>query len=312
MVIRRVAELGNGSRAAPGRSDDHNLIISLNEHAAQYTLDGGRLTIRCAWRGREESAFDGRRVLIDDDAWLAMCPATSVGCRIAAEREVQSLTIVFRPGFAEKVLASLLTSDDRLLARRESRDCPLPFAAFLQPHDRSITPVLMFIKRHCDMGVDDPLWYEEQLAFLLERLLMRHRQIVARAQAIPARRAATRREILRRIARATDYIHSCYERPLTLDDMAGAACLSRHHFLRLFKVVHGVTPHEMLQRKRTLVAARLLRESDLGVEDIVRRVGFDSRSTLFRALRRFHGVTPRQCRGNSTIGASALAAYAAA
>ncbi len=25
-------------------------------------------------------------------------------------------------------------------------------------------------------------------------------------------------------------------------------------------------------------------------------VGFDSRSTLFRALRRFHGVTPRECR----------------
>jgi AraC-like DNA-binding protein len=34
----------------------------------------------------------------------------------------------------------------------------------------------------------------------------------------------------------------------------------------------------------------------LAVEDIVKQVGFDSRSTLFRALRRFHGVTPRECR----------------
>jgi AraC-like DNA-binding protein len=57
-----------------------------------------------------------------------------------------------------------------------------------------------------------------------------------------------------------------------------------------------VTPHEYLQRKRTSVAARLLRGSELAVEEIVRRVGFDSRSTLFRALRRFHGVTPRECR----------------
>jgi AraC-like DNA-binding protein len=81
-----------------------------------------------------------------------------------------------------------------------------------------------------------------------------------------------------------------------LSDMARAAYLSRHHFLRLFKHVHDVTPHEYLQRKRTSVAARLLRGSQLAVEEIVKQVGFDSRSTLFRAMRRFHGVTPRECR----------------
>ena len=166
----------------------------------------------------------------------------------------------------------------------------------LQTHDRSVTPVLLFIRRHCDMGLEDPLWYEEQFAFLLERMLVRHRQVVARARSVPVRRAATRREILRRVSLATDFIHSNYDKPLMLGDMARAAFLSRHHFLRLFKHIHEVTPHEYLQRKRTSVAARLLRGSDLAVEDIVKQVGFDSRSTLFRALRRFHGVTPRECR----------------
>jgi AraC-like DNA-binding protein len=110
------------------------------------------------------------------------------------------------------------------------------------------------------------------------------------------RRTATRREILRRVLLATDFIHSNFHKPLMLGDMARAAFLSRHHFLRLFKHIHDVTPHEYLQRKRTSVAARLLRGSALSVEDIVRQVGFDSRSTLFRALRRFHGITPRECR----------------
>src|SRR5262245_45712424 len=81
-----------------------------------------------------------------------------------------------------------------------------------------------------------------------------------------------------------------------LGDMARAAFLSRHHFLRLFKQIHEVTPHEYLQRKRTSVAARLLRSSQRQVDEVVKEVGFDSRSTLFRALRRFHGVTPRECR----------------
>jgi len=146
------------------------------------------------------------------------------------------------------------------------------------------------------MGLEDPLWYEEQLSFLLERMLMYHRQIVRRARSVPARRAATRREILRRISLATDFIHSNFEKPLMLQDMARSAFLSRHHFLRLFKHIHDITPHEYLQRKRATVAARLLRGSELAVEDIVKQVGFDSRSTLFRAMRRFHGVTPRECR----------------
>ena len=113
-------------------------------------------------------------------------------------------------------------------------------------------------------------------------------------------RAATRREILRRVSLATDFIHSNYDKPLMLGDMARAAFLSRHHFLRLFKRIHDVTPHEYLQRKRTTVAARLLRGTELAVEDIVKQVEFDSRSTLFRALRRFHGVTPRECRVRRT------------
>ena len=118
----------------------------------------------------------------------------------------------------------------------------------------------------------------------------------ARARGVPVRRAATQREILRRVSLATDFIHSSFDRPLMLRDMARSAFLSRHHFLRLFKHIHDVTPHEYLQRKRTMVAARLLRNSALAVEEVVKQVGFDSRSTLFRAMRRFHGVTPRECR----------------
>jgi AraC family transcriptional regulator len=120
--------------------------------------------------------------------------------------------------------------------------------------------------------------------------------VTHRARCVPVRRSTTRREILRRISLATDFVHSNYEKPLMLGDMARAAFLSRHHFLRLFKHVHEITPHEYLQRKRTSVAARLLRDSSLNVEEVVRQVGFDSRSTLFRAMRRFHGLTPRECR----------------
>jgi AraC-like DNA-binding protein len=314
MIIRRTQEILGGSLGTGlrGQPDGRSVILNIHTQAAEYCLDASRLAVLSAWQGRQEVALDGRRLMVDDDTWLAV-PTTAAAVRIRSSHDVQALTILFRAGMPEEVLGTLLTDDDRLLEDGEvAVDVSLPFMPHVQPHDRSVTPVLLFIRRHCDMGLNDPLWYEEQLAFLLERMLLRHRQVIARARCVPVRRAATQREILRRISLATDFIHSSFERPLMLRDMARAAFLSRHHFLRLFKHIHDVTPHEYLQRKRTMVAARLLRNSELAVEEIVKQVGFDSRSTLFRAMRRFHGVTPRECRQARDIPPFMGAASAAA
>ncbi|MFL6578837.1 MAG: helix-turn-helix domain-containing protein [Povalibacter sp.] len=301
MIVRRTHELQGGVLSARPASD--NVILDLNTQSADYTIDARRLALLCAWKGSEEVTLDGRRVLVDDDTWL-LVPSSGFSARIRAPHNVHAMTILFRQGLPEEVLASLMTPEDRMLEDGELAPAgQLPFTAHLRTHDRSVTPVLLFIRRHCEMGLEDALWYEEQLAFLLERLLIHHRHYMSRGRKIPVRRAATRREILRRVSLATDFIHSNYSRPLMLSDMARAAFLSRHHFLRLFKQIHEVTPHEYLQRKRTCVAARLLRNSQRHVDEIVKEVGFDSRSTLFRALRRFHGLTPRECRHATDVPA---------
>jgi AraC family transcriptional regulator len=277
------------------RSDD-TTILNLHTQVADYAITPTRMALICAWNGRQEVNADARRMLVDDDTWLLM-PSDAANVRIRGSRPVHALTILFRAGMPEDVLSTLINSDDRLLeCGEEVPTAALPFSTHLRTHDRSVTPVLLFIRRHCDSGLEDPMWYEEQLVFLLERMLIQNRQTLSRVRSIPARRAATRREIMRRVSLATDFIHSNYERPLMLQDIASSAYLSRHHFLRLFKHIHDVTPHEYLQRKRSTAAARLLRGSELAVEEIVKQVGFDSRSTLFRALRRFHGTTPRECR----------------
>jgi AraC family transcriptional regulator len=296
-MILRTAVGFSGSSLGFGLQDESgNVVYSTHSQAEDYVLASERMALLCAWNGRQEVNLDGRRVVVDDDTWL-LIPNGRASVRVRGPEGVHALTILFRRGMPEQVLGALVTSEDRLLDSGDvDTEVALPFLPNLQMHDRSVTPVLMFIARHRDAGVEDPLWYEEQLSFLLERLLARHRQVATKLRSIPVRRAATRREIFRRISLATDFIHSNYDKPLMLGDMARAAYLSRHHFLRLFKHVHDVTPHEYLQRKRTSVAARLLRGSGMAVEEVVKQVGFDSRSTLFRAMRRFHGITPRECR----------------
>ena len=147
----------------------------MKTQVADYALDAERLAVLCAWNGRQEVAIDGRRVFVDDDTWMTV-PAVPANVRVRGAREVHALTILFRRGMPEETLGALITPEDRLLDSGEiAQSAALPFMPHLYTHDRSVTPVLLFIRRHCEMGLDDALWYEEQFAFLLERLLMRHR-----------------------------------------------------------------------------------------------------------------------------------------
>lgn len=295
MIVHTTSELaGDGLNNRVLRSlGNETTVISVQAPRVDLTLDDGRPFLVAVWQGRLEMQIGSRTLVVDEDCWLSAGEA--MGARLRANSNVHLTLVFFEPAWAETVLRGLITPED-YVSERSDTTFALPFVPHLIAHDKSVTTVLQFIRRHCEAGIQEAPWYEEQLAFLLERMLASHRQLVARLRAIPARRIATRREILRRILLATDFIHTSYSQPLSLRDIAGAACLSRHHFLRLFKCVHNVTPHEYLQRKRAVAAVRLLRQSTFGVEEVVRQVGFDSRSTLFRALRRFHGVTPRECR----------------
>jgi AraC family transcriptional regulator len=213
---------------------------------------------------------------------------------------VHSFSIFFRPGFAEEVLGGMLTPQDRILERgNETQARAVEFAEHLRPHDRIVTPVLRYISFHIEQGVDDEAWYEEQLSFLLERMLSSHRLTTRAAQSLAASRSGKRQELYRRLGWGRDFIHSNYQRPITIDDMARAACLSKFHFIRLFHALEGVTPYRYLQRKRVAAAQRLLSTTRLTHVEIAEQVGFDHRSTMFRHIRRVTGRSGRQLRVRS-------------
>jgi AraC-like DNA-binding protein len=166
----------------------------------------------------------------------------------------------------------------------------------LQPHDALVSPVLRFIKAHVLQGLEDEAWLEEQLLFLLERMQAHRSNQLMRIDALKLSRAVTRREIFRRIGYATDLLHTHYARPLDLDALSAVAYLSKYHFLRLFTLVHGMTPMTYLQRKRTRAALRLLRTTNLTVDEVACSVGFARRSTVLRQIQRWTGLRPTQIR----------------
>jgi len=66
--------------------------------------------------------------------------------------------------------------------------------------------------------------------------------------------------------------------------------------LRIFKAVYGRTPNAYLTQKRVQVAERLLRNSSAQIDEVAANVGFRSRTTLFRQMRQFRGLSPSTIR----------------
>jgi AraC-like DNA-binding protein len=95
----------------------------------------------------------------------------------------------------------------------------------------------------------------------------------------------------RAAARMRDLLHDEYGRPLTADDLAGAASCSRYAAYRAFSATFGLAPSDY-QRQVRLREARGLLGAGLSPAEAAAGVGFADRAHLTRWFRRCYGVTP--------------------
>ncbi|MBS0245579.1 MAG: helix-turn-helix transcriptional regulator [Proteobacteria bacterium] len=100
----------------------------------------------------------------------------------------------------------------------------------------------------------------------------------------------------RRVTLAARRIEADADTKLTIAALARDAAMSPFHFLRTFRQVIGVTPHQYILRTRLNRAALRLRGGDEPVAMIAYDAGFNDLSTFNRRFRRLMGITPSDYR----------------
>ncbi|HEV7329346.1 MAG TPA: AraC family transcriptional regulator [Bosea sp. (in: a-proteobacteria)] len=151
-------------------------------------------------------------------------------------------------------------------------------------------PELAKLVATAEIAADDP----ERLGETAVRLAGAVASVLSGAK--PAAQMPSARD-QRRITRALRHIEAHCEDALSLDALARQAAMSPYHFLRTFRLLVGMTPHQYVLRTRLHRAALLLRRTDQPVAGIAFDCGFGDLSTFNRRFRRVMGESPGAYRG---------------
>jgi AraC-like DNA-binding protein len=187
-------------------------------------------------------------------------------------------------------------------ARRSERRFKVASLPALRPLSRLVTHAGLGIYRAATIP------WEEFAVTLAARTVRLASGVSIREDAPPLNAEA-------RVARAVRMIDRHPEAALTLAQLARVSGLSPYHFLRTFKSLIGVTPHQYVLRARLRDAAARLALEPSKVLDVALDCGFGDVSNFNRAFRAEFGESPlafrKALRGGASEGATIVAHLAA-
>lgn len=184
----------------------------------------------------------------------------------------------------------LPTSTFRSVAEAMARrriDLPSLPSQLLCEDDPVVSRIILGLAQATATGVPD-LYAETAGDFLVAHLLVQH----CRLNLAPVRAELDDR----RLRRVEAYMRANLPASVSLQSLADEACMSRYHFVRMFKRAYGETPFKRFTRLRIEEAQRLLANSGATVTEIARACGYDNPAHFATAFRREVGVAPRDYR----------------
>ncbi len=104
-----------------------------------------------------------------------------------------------------------------------------------------------------------------------------------------------------RVAQAIEQMNEAFAEPLSIDDLAKTARMSRFHFSRLFRDETGQAPYQYLLRVRLAKASELLRGGHHSVTEAAIAAGFSDLSRFASMFKKHTGRSPSEVRREARL-----------
>ncbi len=178
-----------------------------------------------------------------------------------------------------------------------------------EPIDRELFRRLCSINADKQLPASDPRSYDNPAT--LHRMVARSRagrlsvkmetvgiinQLMSRflENAAPAPSAKDKR-----INQVLKYIRQNLQENITIESMAEMICLSKDHFIRLFKSECGQSPLQYINSRKVELAEMLLATTDQSIKQIADQLSFSDSSYFTRLFHKITGTTPAAYRKTS-------------
>lgn len=137
--------------------------------------------------------------------------------------------------------------------------------------------------------------YEEEQFYLAfgEVLLKNELNIHSKISNLPNTRMSTREEIYRRVDIMDQFIHDNFTESITLEELSQVACLSKHHAVRCYQKIEGVSPYKKIIALRLQKAIELLNQG-FKVSEVSDLCGFTDYRAFSKLFKKQLGLIPSQ------------------
>lgn len=244
--------------------------------------------------GAKEAVLDGERLVYDDSRYLC-CPTSmpiQAGTPAAsADNPLYGVLVSLDQRIMTELTLEIERAEGSTASGAETSAVATPGVRLAQ-WDDAFTEALLRLLQLTESKTDTAVLGDARLREFYYAILKGEASFFTR-QAFGAGNA---------IARSIAYVSSNLSEPITIDEMAMRAGMSRAVFHRKFKQTTTMSPIQFVKSMRLNSAAMKI-AGGMTVNEAANDVGYVSASQFSREFKRMYGQSPRQWSHASTIPA---------
>lgn len=248
-------------------------------------------------RGESLCQTGNHAVKLNEDFYFLSNTEQNYTLKIDNPSETEVFNIHFGDDFFVDVFQKLQQKDGFSLENPFEKRADLPlFHNQLYKKDAAFEKLIQDLYFISKNQIQEDLLYKEKLSDLIFYLLQKHQNILKKIEKLPANKQSTKAEIHKRLSLSIDFIFENYQQKIDLATLSEISCLSKFHYLRLFKQFFGKSPYQFIIQLRLEKAKELLQKTNFPIQNIADGLGFQNLSSFSRLFRQRMSVYPSEFR----------------
>lgn len=276
------------------RVDIENLfdtsIVAFRIQTRQLSVEPhkGGFSLKTVFRGAEHYEFEHQRIAVSPNEILMVAPGELYCSSIRSSTCTDSFSLFFPDAWLEQTVGRDAWRFIETFANNRVPALGVATQAGLAQALRKLAMVL-------EEG-SDSLVAQQCLSEVVNAAFAVGIEVGPALGKIEVKQPARRAELLRRVLKARERLHTCLAEEVSLAELAAISHISPFHLVRIFRQAFGETPAHYRHRLRMELAFDLVTGTTRPIAEIGEQCGYRDASAFARAFRRHTGKSAADIR----------------